>query len=650
MENKLRYGLLANHGVLVIKLDPTAIMPFLVSEGLLSLDEKQVIDSTKATGGEKTDGLLTIIHRRAVADDGIYERFLKVLDDEFLSGGQYLHELVSKVYDDSSSPGVLERYHVQPGHLDPNQKAAILSNEEALVSSLNVDDVLADMVSLGVLSLDENEVIRSGATFRDRARRLVQIIYRKSSQQFVHFVQTLVAHDVYSALGQRLLMVGETNKGFEAASQGECDRKYVAEVLKRGHVPPRHSVFVDRPDMIQSIRSQLSQLKETDGWVVVHGMAGFGKTILAAEAIRHASLLRDVFPGGVHWLPVGQMVTKDGDIDQAKLLTRLQNLIVRLDDEVARPPNLEAATNTLQKILSEKYPRCLLVLDDIWSPEVALAFSVRCCTMVTSRNSAVASMVQAPIVSSMEISTGFSEEEGKLLLAQWLNRRPSQLPKEADSVIECCRGSPMVIALIGAILKKNPDSERKWKLIVEKLKKKHFHSIKLHAPVNEWSYQHATLNASIELSVENLPPRLQELFEMFVVFDYNTLVSSRALEVIWNKDSLETEELLMELVGLSLVQKAPPSDDNSEYIVFVVHDIVLDYLQQHIQPEKQVEHHSTVVKRYTECEGAYAHLPDDGYVYQKLIGHIAASGTYVAVKFCFISSMFTFVGDSYLLG
>ena len=32
---------------------------------------------------------------------------------------------------------------------------------------------------------------------------------------------------------------------------------------------------------------------------------------------------------------------------------------------------------------------------------------------------------------------------------------------------------------------------------------------------------------------------------MFVVFDYNTLVSSRALEIIWNKDSIETEELLM---------------------------------------------------------------------------------------------------------
>ena len=186
----------------------------------------------------------------------------------------------------------------------------------------------------------------------------------------------------------------------------------VAETLKRGHVPPRHSVYVHRPELTEHIRSRLGQLKGADGWVVIHGMAGFGKTILAAEAIRDPTLLREVFPGGVHWLSVGQMVTKDGDIDQAKLLTRLQNLIVRLDDHVVRPPNLEAATNMLQRILSEKYPKCLLVLDDIWSPEVALAFSVRCCTIVTSRNSAVASMVQAPNITSIQVNTGFSEEEG----------------------------------------------------------------------------------------------------------------------------------------------------------------------------------------------------------------------------------------------
>ena len=43
-----------------------------------------------------------------------------------------------------------------------------------------------------------------------------------------------------------------------------------------------------------------------------------------------------------------------------------------------------------------------------------------------------------------------------------------------------------------------------------------------------------------------------------------------------------------ELVGLSLVQRAPPGDDDSDYIVFVVHDIVLDYLHQNVPSTKQV--------------------------------------------------------------
>ena len=46
--------------------------------------------------------------------------------------------------------------------------------------------------------------------------------------------------------------------------------------------------------------------------------------------------------------------------------------------------------------------------------------------------------------------------------------------------------------------------------------------------------------------------------------------------------------LLAELVGLSLVQRAPPSDDDTDSIVFLVHDIVLDYLRQNVSAKKQV--------------------------------------------------------------
>ena len=35
-----------------------------------------------------------------------------------------------------------------------------------------------------------------------------------------------------------------------------------------------------------------------------------------------------------------------------------------------------------------------------------------------------------------------------------------------------------------------------------------------------------------------------------------------------------------------------------------------------------------VVQRYSKkCNAAFAQLSDDGYVYQKLLGHVAASGT-----------------------
>ena len=30
---------------------------------------------------------------------------------------------------------------------------------------------------------------------------------------------------------------------------------------------------------------------------MIHGMGGFGKTVLAAEAVRDATILREVFPG-----------------------------------------------------------------------------------------------------------------------------------------------------------------------------------------------------------------------------------------------------------------------------------------------------------------------------------------------------------------
>ena len=317
----------------------------------------------------------------------------------------------------------------------------------------------------------------------------------------------------------------------------------VAEVLRRGHVPPRQGVYVERKEMTEKIRAELRRLRDSDGWVVVHGMAGFGKTVLAAEALRDATLLREVFPGGVFWLTVGQMNDRSGEIDPALLLSKMQALILRLDESRHRPPNLEEASDHLQQVMTRQHPRALLVLDDVWSPYVAQAFGVRCRTMVTSRNQAVASSVTTPHVYPVSVSEGFSEEEGRLLLGLWLNVPSASLSPHADTILRYCRGSPFAIALIGAMLRKNA-RETKWKAIADKLEQKHVGAIHLHVTANDWNYQHPTINASMELSVESLPDHLKEYFEMFVVFEYDTLVSCDALATIWGLDTLDTEQYM----------------------------------------------------------------------------------------------------------
>ena len=53
----------------------------------------------------------------------------------------------------------------------------------------------------------------------------------------------------------------------------------------------------------------------------------------------------------------------------------------------------------------------------------------------------------------------------------------------------------MAIALIGGMLRKN-SSARKWKAIADKMEHKHLY---LSTRISNWSYEHPTLNASIEL-------------------------------------------------------------------------------------------------------------------------------------------------------
>lgn len=65
----------------------------------------------------------------------------------------------------------------------------------------------------------------------------------------------------------------------------------VRTVLCEGGVPQRPVIFVTRKKLVSAIQQKLWKLNGEPGWVTIYGMAGCGKSVLAAEAVRDHALL-----------------------------------------------------------------------------------------------------------------------------------------------------------------------------------------------------------------------------------------------------------------------------------------------------------------------------------------------------------------------
>ena len=294
-----------------------------------------------------------------------------------------------------------------------------------------------------------------------------------------------------------------------------------------------------RPDVSKSVQHLLRDLEATDGWVVLHGMAGCGKSVLAAEALRDISLLKEVFPDGVFWVNMGEG-TKSY-FDQAELLRKMQNLILRLDKSRYQPTNLEAAQSYLQRVISEQHPRCLLVLDNLLSADVAKYFSVRCRVLVTTRNAMIAHLVQTESCKLLDVSKMFTEDQLLCLLTKWVKMSsPRDLPSHADTTVQLSSGLPMIISLIGAQLRNNPSMDR-WQAYNDKLQSCPL-KIELHRAPEQWQYHSMKLVQSIELSINELDEKLKKYFRHLVVLDYHVPITSKALAILWNIDAIETAE------------------------------------------------------------------------------------------------------------
>ena len=225
----------------------------------------------------------------------------------------------------------------------------------------------------------------------------------------------------------------------------------LSDLLLQGGVPNPPSNTIPRQKELDSIKDGLASLA-SGRFLAVHGMPGSGKSVLAAESVRDPQVTLNNFSGGVFWFKVGM-------VDSDQLLGRLRALCTKLDAPHL-PSSIEEAQEILRKLfLSPQYSDSLLILDDVWSPMVVRTFTLPVRVMVTTQDVSVMEVVR-DLFTVVEIRSGFTESESLELFSSYLRVPQEYLPAEAVDIHAECKGSPMVISLIGSLISESGRSQR----------------------------------------------------------------------------------------------------------------------------------------------------------------------------------------------
>uniref|UniRef100_A0A4W6E7J8 Apoptotic protease-activating factor 1 n=1 Tax=Lates calcarifer TaxID=8187 RepID=A0A4W6E7J8_LATCA len=465
--------------------------------------------------------------------------------------------------------------------MEEGARSCLLRFRHRLEQDIKPSYLMDHMISDGVINVDEEERIRT----QDQAVALLELLLRKDNRAYISFYNALVK-ETYDDLANLLYddLPQISANAHKSSSDGWTP--HVQMVLSEGGVPQRPVVFVSRPELLNRVRERLYRLQKEPGWVTVFGMAGSGKSVLAAEAVRHQGIIEECFPGGVHWLSIGQL-------DKPDLLVKIQSLCFRLEQSLDsqslhRPPNsLDEAKERLRFLMLRRYPRSLLILDDIWDSTVLKVFDIQCRILLTTRNRSLTDSVSGAKY-EVEVASGLDENKGLEILALYTKTNPQGLPEEARSIVRECKGSPLVVSLIGALLKEKPN---RWRYYLCQLQQKQFKRIRKSS-----SYDYDALDQAMAASIEVLPDEHQELYKDLTVLEKDIKIPAKVLSILWDLEPEEVEDILEEFVNKSLLFV----DSHNKPYLYYLHDLQLDFLVEQNRTQLEVDLHTKVVRQYQQ--------------------------------------------------
>lgn len=383
------------------------------------------------------------------------------------------------------------------------------------------------------------------------------------------------------------MLVGVTDVALAAHAPGQLST----------HVPHLPRNFVPRAEELTALAATL--LSESDEPVVVHGMPGIGKTVLAI-ALAHDKRVRESFPDGVLWMTLGR----------ERNITRSQALLAEdLGDGTRAFSDPEQGKSRLKTLLAAR--TCMLVLDDVWFLEDLEAFDVlgpHCRMVITTRDARVG----VPLAAVDYLVNVLPEDLAVELLTKWAGQDTDR--ERAREVVWACGRLPLALSMIGAMVRGRGD---RWDNVLAKLHTADLGSIRQHF----LGYPYDSLLKALQVSVDSLPDTgVAARYLDFALFLEDVAVPEAVLLLLWQIDGLsfhQAQDDIDLLVERSLVQRAADGR-------LSLHDLLFDYVRM-VRAEAgdgQSRHRKLLAAYRAQCPHDWPSGPNDGYFFEYLSRHL----------------------------
>jgi DNA-binding SARP family transcriptional activator/tetratricopeptide (TPR) repeat protein len=220
-------------------------------------------------------------------------------------------------------------------------------------------------------------------------------------------------------------------------------------------LPPEVPGFADRTVELQRVHALLERHERDEAnsatVLVVTGMAGVGKTTLAAHWARRVA---DRFPDGQLWLDLRGYDRRGPATPQQAIATVLRALGVRAAD---LPADLDGQVGLYRSAMDGR--RMLVVLDNANGAEQVLPLlpgDARTFVLITSRND-LATLVAREGATTIQLNPLGPTEARQLLEPRLGAGRLDAEPDAVSGIIDNCYGLPLALAIVAARAVGRPD-------------------------------------------------------------------------------------------------------------------------------------------------------------------------------------------------